>query len=61
MSEEWPVPADEADRMPLPRDPPEPPGYVDPLEGVATLEDDSGPGPEPSGEPPGITQTRSLP
>jgi hypothetical protein len=43
------VPQDEADDGPLLRDPPPPPGYVDPLEGSEALEHLSSPGAHPRG------------
>lgn len=66
MSEAVPVPLDEGDRMPLPRDPPAPPGYVDPLEGhdvlqdVATLVSDAGPDGDTS-RPRVVAEERDLP
>ena len=40
MTEQLPTAAAEAERISLLRDPPAPPGYVDPLEGSPTLHGD---------------------
>jgi hypothetical protein len=39
MGEVPPPSTDETVRVPVPRDPPLPPGYVDPLDGSAALDD----------------------
>ena len=46
-----PTPAEESPSVPLPRDPPAPPGYVDPLEGVGALDDLVPDAPEGDTEP----------
>lgn len=43
-----PTAGEEPNPLPLPRDPPAPPGYVDPLEGSGALDDLT---PDPEGDP----------
>ena len=48
MSEPSPASAEEIERIAVPRDPPPPPGYVDPLGDSQALEGTPGPVPEGS-------------
>ena len=59
MSEPSPASADEIERISLLRDPPPPPGYVDPLAESPSLEGTRGPEPEGSMATTDVRGTRS--
>lgn len=61
MAEQPSTTAEEADRLALLRDPPPPPGYVDPLESSPLLHADAVPGPQSHEAAPVDTEPRSLP
>jgi hypothetical protein len=61
MSEHTPPTAQEVERLALLRDPPAPPGYVDPLESSPLLEDGGPPGPQAHEGAPGDPEPRRLP
>jgi hypothetical protein len=61
MTEPLPPTAEEAERLALLRDPPAPPGYVDPLETSPLLEGGGPPGPQANAAASVEPEPRGLP